>query len=154
MSLSQLQVDFYPYHLANGDRSAWIRYNADTCVHTGWLETSLKQFQTTLLETSLNMKDVKHAPLSRATPASQPKPKPPSNNTETDSVSDVLVCQFRKLLTTNLVVRLNNFTLWKVSTSKVKAPPKEFVTGKPFKSLHHTDPVHSIFIHFHFLGIL
>ena len=26
VSLSQLQVDFYPYHLASGDRSAWIRY--------------------------------------------------------------------------------------------------------------------------------
>jgi hypothetical protein len=26
VSLSQLQVDFYPYHLAAGDRAAWIRY--------------------------------------------------------------------------------------------------------------------------------
>ena len=26
VSLAQLQVDFYPYHLASGDRSAWIRY--------------------------------------------------------------------------------------------------------------------------------
>ena len=26
VSLSQLQVDFYPYHLASGDRAAWIRY--------------------------------------------------------------------------------------------------------------------------------
>ena len=26
ISLSRMQVDFYPYHLAVGNRSAWIRY--------------------------------------------------------------------------------------------------------------------------------
>ena len=26
ISLSRMQIDFYPYHLAVGDRSAWIRY--------------------------------------------------------------------------------------------------------------------------------
>ena len=73
VSLSQLQLDFYPYHLAIGDRSTWIRYQPETTVHTGWLENSLKQFQTTLLE---SIKDISsnggnrggppsHAPLSR-----------------------------------------------------------------------------------------
>ena len=38
VSLSQLQVDFYPYHLASGDRSAWIRYQVSVpwlfeCLH-------------------------------------------------------------------------------------------------------------------------
>ena len=66
-------LDFYPYHLAIGDRSTWIRYQPETTVHTGWLENSLKQFQTTLLE---SIKDISsnggnrggppsHAPLSR-----------------------------------------------------------------------------------------
>ena len=53
------------------------------------------------------------------------------NTTKGDSnVADVLVTQFRKLMTTNLVVRLNNFTMWKVSTSKVKMAPREFLSGK------------------------
>jgi len=32
-------------------------------------------------------------------------------------------------MTTNLVVRLNNFSMWKVSTSKAKSTPKEFLSG-------------------------
>ena len=143
VSLSQLQLDFYPYHLATGDRSTWVRYNPDSSVHTGWLENSLKQFQTTLLESatvSLKSDQVKsqivhHAPLSR-TAGATPTPKSSLPNKAAavaaagDNVSDVLVTQFRKLMTTNLVVRLNNFTLWKVSTSKVKVQPKEFLSGK------------------------
>ena len=72
VSLSQLQLDFYPYHLAIGDRSTWIRYQPETTVHTGWLENSLKQFQTTLLDSikdfspSNGSKGSSHAPLSRA----------------------------------------------------------------------------------------
>ena len=48
-------------------------------------------------------------------------------------MADILVTQFRKCLTTNLVVRLNNFTLWRVSTSKVKVAPKEFLSGTQFE---------------------
>ena len=71
VSLSQLQLDFYPYHLAIGDRSTWIRYQPDTTVHTSWLETSLKHFQTQLLESikdlhpASNGRGSSHAPLSR-----------------------------------------------------------------------------------------
>ena len=32
-------------------------------------------------------------------------------------------------MTTNLIVRLNNFSLWKVSTSKAKTTPKEFMSS-------------------------
>ena len=65
VSLSQLQVDFYPYHLACGDRSMWIRYSPEHSVHTGWLENSLRQFQTTLLDSVASNKGG-HAPLSRS----------------------------------------------------------------------------------------
>ena len=39
VSLSQLQIDCYPYHLASaaGDRSSWIRYTPGS-VHPVWLE--------------------------------------------------------------------------------------------------------------------
>ena len=57
-----------------------------------------------------------------------------AKNSATDSnVADVMVAQFRKLMTTNLVVRLNNFTMWKVSTAKVKTSPREFLSGKKNK---------------------
>ena len=146
VSLAQLQVDCYPYHLATGDRSSWIRYNSESSVHTGWLENGLKQFQTDLLESVATLKEsaanstvtqppqVQHAPLSRATgnnKSSLPNVKNNGGNgNESSDMADILVTQFRKCLTTNLVVRLNNFTLWKVSTSKVKTAPKEFLAGK------------------------
>ena len=131
VSLSKLQLDFYPYHLACGDRSMWIRYQPETSVHTGWLENSLKQFQTSLLD-SIASKQGSHAPLSRSSGNGNSKNSSlPQNQQKSDSNStDMLMSQFRKLMTTNLVVRLNNFTLWKVSTSKVKSPPREFLAGK------------------------
>lgn len=55
-----------------------------------------------------------------------------SNAAAGETQEHVLLTQFRKLMTTNLVVRLNNFTLWKVSVSKGKIAPKEFLSGKLF----------------------
>ena len=109
----------------------WIRYQPETSVHTGWLENSLKQFQTSLLD-SIASKQGSHAPLSRSSGNGNSKNSSlPQNQQKSDSNStDMLMSQFRKLMTTNLVVRLNNFTLWKVSTSKVKSPPREFLAGK------------------------
>ena len=73
VSLSQLQVDCYPYHLASaaGDRSSWIRYTPGS-VHPVWLENSLRSFKTSLIEAanttlSLNASTSKaHTPLYRA----------------------------------------------------------------------------------------
>ena len=43
----------------------WIRYQPENSVHTGWLENSLRQFQTTLLDSVASHKGG-HAPLSRS----------------------------------------------------------------------------------------
>ncbi len=43
---------------------------------------------------------------------------------------EVILAQLRKLMTANLVVRLANFTFWKVSTSKEKKEAKEFISGR------------------------
>ena len=43
---------------------------------------------------------------------------------------ETIGAQFKKLLTNNLVVRLSNFSMWKVSTSAGKVAPQEFVTGE------------------------
>ena len=55
---------------------------------------------------------------------------PNTSKSDSSNVADVMVTQFRKLMTTNFVVRLNNFTMWKVSTSAAKTSPKEFLSGK------------------------
>ncbi len=76
ISLSQLQVDFYPYHLANGNRSAWIRYQEG--LHATWLSAGLAAFLSQLMDAfsgaagmasatsaSANAKNA-HSPLTRA----------------------------------------------------------------------------------------
>lgn len=63
ISLSRLQVDFYPYHLAVGNRSAWIRYQES--VHSTWLANGIAAFQSTLLD-ALTSADKIHTRLSRS----------------------------------------------------------------------------------------
>ena len=53
-----------------------------------------------------------------------------SPNDSESEVKNALLSQLQKLMTTNLVVRLNNFSMWKVSTSNAKSAPKEFISGK------------------------
>lgn len=43
---------------------------------------------------------------------------------------ETILSQLKKLLTANLIVRLANFTFWKVSTSKEKKEAKEFISGE------------------------
>ena len=59
-----------------------------------------------------------------------PQPLPPRLK-ETEQLKESINAQFKKLLTANLVVRLSNFSMWKVSTSAGKVAPQEFITGEP-----------------------
>ena len=54
---------------------------------------------------------------------------------ETEQLRETIGAQFKKLLTANLVVRLANFSMWKVSTSAGKVAPQEFITGESNKSI-------------------
>ena len=41
VSLAKLQLDYYPYHLARGERKHWVRYPADS-PHRAWLQVYLE----------------------------------------------------------------------------------------------------------------
>ena len=141
VSLSELQVDFYPYHVINvpNDRSSWIRYIPGS-VHASWLEQSLAQFQSALMEaamsTDLLSSSSQHTPLFRSNAKQSTSGQHMSDNTDTTKKNgansefrNALLGQFRKLMTTNLIVRLKDFAMWKVSISKGKTAPKEFLSG-------------------------
>ena len=51
VSLAKLQVDYYPYHLARGDRKHWVRYSDSS--HRIWLQSNLASFDTKLLDVLL-----------------------------------------------------------------------------------------------------
>ena len=70
----------------------------------------------------------KGVPQTSSLPSTSDSRKSP-NDSESE-VKNALLSQLQKLMTTNLVVRLNNFSMWKVSTSNAKSAPKEFISGK------------------------
>ena len=142
VSFSELQVDFYPYHVINvpNDRSSWIRYIPGS-VHASWLEQSMAQFQSALMEAAMST-DIFSSSRSHHTPLSRSNAKPSSMSGQlndnvdpakkegsTAELRNALLGQFRKLMTTNLIVRLKDFAMWKVSISKGKTAPKEFLSG-------------------------
>ncbi|XP_059079286.1 bridge-like lipid transfer protein family member 3B isoform X2 [Tigriopus californicus] len=140
ISLSKLQVDVYPYHLADSNRSAWIRYSES--VHSTWLNNSIIAFQNSLLEalTSTSSSNApgtggsssNKAPLSRSAPGSTANGDVRGSKGMSDkdsAIRETILSQYKKLLTTNLVLRLSNICMWKVSTTKAKSTSKEFISG-------------------------
>jgi len=139
VSLSQLQVDVYPYHLASADRAAWVRYSES--VHATWLNNSVNSFKETLLSALCGAgitppTGKPHSPLARAGQQGKKEAATAAiaaangDLKGTTSTKEAILSQFGKLLTANLIVRLANFTVWKVSTSKEKTDAKEFIMGK------------------------
>ncbi|XP_023344836.1 UHRF1-binding protein 1-like [Eurytemora carolleeae] len=120
VSLSKLQIDYYPYHLARGDRKHWVRYSESP--HKSWLQSNLAAFDTRLLDVLLSGRN--HSVLTRAVktplgPAGgvgggqgQQKGEP-----EDDAMRDLFVNQLSRLMTENVVVRLYDISVWCVATS-------------------------------------
>ncbi|CAL4091023.1 unnamed protein product, partial [Meganyctiphanes norvegica] len=135
MTVSQLEVDYYPYHLAAGDRNHWVKYNVD-CGPAQWAMKALNQFKTQLIDT-LNASRSSHTPLARAPPhlkqenlqtqGGQGRHSAPSSGNS--PVKGVVAGQLRKLMSSTAVLRINDFSIFRVSTPKRKQAPKEFMSG-------------------------
>ncbi|XP_037303509.1 UHRF1-binding protein 1-like isoform X1 [Manduca sexta] len=150
LTLVSMQADLFPYHKASNDRRHWRGYREAATPHSQWLSQSLSSFCTNLLE-SLDPRPVVpntktggsekssepvsngvsrpagaapqhgagHAP-STTTPTSQPSP------TRTR-----ILQQLGKLMTTCLVLRIDDFTVYKVSTgSKSREAPRPLVSAE------------------------
>ena len=116
ISLARLQVDYYPYHLARGDRKHWVRYASDSS-HRGWLLQNLTSFDTKLLDVVLSGQN--KTPLSRTGAKSGVKTDSggASNGGCDENFRDLVVSQLSRLMTSNVILRLGDLTLWRVSTS-------------------------------------
>jgi len=127
VSLAKLQVDYYPYHLARGDRKHWVRYS-DTS-HRMWLQSNLSSFDTKLLDVLLAGQN--KTPLSRGGRGVGGNRGDLTSGEE--GLRDLVVSQLSRLMTTNIVVRLADLTLWRVSTSSSPSgrasQPQELLKG-------------------------
>lgn len=65
IALRKFQVDYYPYHLAKGDRKHWPCYREGVTPHTQWYEQAMNSFKSKLLEL-VEKNKAQHVPLSRA----------------------------------------------------------------------------------------
>lgn len=141
ISIHGFQVDYYPYHLAKSNRVHWPKYKEASVPPAMWLEQSLNNFKESLLTLSNPNRPATHAPLER-TP--NPIPVNPINGFQSGSSTPTLVSasqmsspmkkhvldNLAKLMTSCVILRVEDFTLYRVTTSGKKSMPKEFISGK------------------------
>nr|XP_034181144.1 UHRF1-binding protein 1 isoform X1 [Osmia lignaria] len=155
ISLIRFQIDYYPYHLAMADRKHWAKYKENATPHSQWLQQSVTSFRSQFMDL-IDSGRTQHSPLSRsqgnvtvsntkgsgenlekgnqaqntnATTNEQKKSQHPSGN----PVKNYILEQLAKLMTTCIIIRIDDFTLYKVTTTSRNPVPKEFVTAQTRK---------------------
>ncbi|KAK9304641.1 hypothetical protein QLX08_004066 [Tetragonisca angustula] len=154
ISLVRFQVDYYPYHLAMADRKHWAKYKENT-PHSQWLQQSLSSFRSQFMDL-IDSGRTQHSPLTRSqgnvtvnntkglgdnleksnqsqnvNTAADEKKK--SQHPSGNPVKNYILEQLAKLMTTCIIIRIDDFTLYKVTTTSRNPVPKEFVTAQPRK---------------------
>lgn len=155
ISLVSFQIDYYPYHLAMSDRKHWAKYKENATPHSQWLQQSLSSFRSQFMDL-IDSGRTQHSPLIRsqgnvtvnntkgigenleknnqaqnvnAITHEQKKSQHPSGN----PVKNYILEQLAKLMTTCIIIRIDDFTLYKVTTTSRNPIPKEFVTAQTRK---------------------
>lgn len=179
ISLQHFQVDYYPYHLAIGDRKHWPKYKEAASTHTQWLQQALASFKNSFLDLIDGNKPV-HTPLSRSS-FQESVPEPAKSNgaaygvqsseqglpeqdfsrrgsqaqgSQANPVKNYVVSQLAKLMTSCVILRIEDFTLYRVTTPKRKQMPKDFISGdKDRYSLpDEVKTVHAEFTYYYYPG--
>ncbi|XP_011063117.1 PREDICTED: UHRF1-binding protein 1-like isoform X2 [Acromyrmex echinatior] len=155
ISIVRFQIDYYPYHLAMADRKHWAKYRENATPHNQWLQQSLSSFRSQFMDL-IDSGRTQHSPLTRSqgnitgsaikgskehleksnqpqnsnvTPSEQKKSQHPSGN----PVKNYVLEQLAKLMTTCIIIRIDDFTLYKVTTTSRNPMPKEFVSAQTRK---------------------
>lgn len=111
-----------------------IRYKEAAVPPALWLNSSLNAFRESLLDLCQpNRAPPHHPPLERSSP---------QHTTSNDSFANLnkpsaaqaastkqILDNFNKLMTACVVLRIENFMLYRVTTSGKKSMPKEFISG-------------------------
>lgn len=133
ISIQGFQVDYYPYHLARANRAHWPKYKEASVPPAMWLEQSLNNFKEALLTLSNPNRPPTHAPLERTPNGMQSSGSSTPTLVPNQSFSPMrkhVLDNFAKLMTSCVILRIEDFTLYRVTTSGKKAMPKEFISGK------------------------
>ncbi|XP_050355412.1 UHRF1-binding protein 1-like [Nymphalis io] len=132
VTLVSMQADLFPYHKASSDRRHWRGYREAATPHSHWLSQALSSFTLKVLDimdpkrrtpyatTSWSARGDESvgdgAPSATAPPA-PPAPAPPAPAPEDYAVLHARILQqLGKLMTTCLILRIDDFTVYKVTT--------------------------------------
>lgn len=180
ISLQHFQVDYYPYHLAIGDRKHWPKYKEAASSHTEWLQQALQSFRNSFLDLIEGNRAV-HTPLSRSSFPDGGNDPSKANGTafgaqnndfgglpeqenarrssqpqspQVNPVKNYVISQLAKLMTSCVILRIEDFTLYRVTTTKRKQMPKDFISGdKDRYSLpEEVKTVHAEFTYYYYPG--
>ncbi|XP_012267843.2 UHRF1-binding protein 1-like isoform X1 [Athalia rosae] len=156
VSLVKFQIDYYPYHLAMADRKHWAKYREGATPHSQWLQQSLNAFRSQFMDL-IDATRAQHSPLTRSqahaigvTAKESPDDieknlqsqtqgsgaqdlRKISNQPSGNPVKNYVLEQLAKLMTTCVIIRMDDFTLYKVTTSSRKPVPKEFISAQTRK---------------------
>ncbi|XP_059616609.1 bridge-like lipid transfer protein family member 3B isoform X2 [Phlebotomus argentipes] len=160
ISVQGFQVDYYPYHLAKASRVHWPKYKEASTPTALWLEQSLNKFRESLLDLYQPNRPSSHAPLERTSNS------PPSRDSVTMQESPVkkqVLDNLSKLMSACVILRIEDFTLYRVTTSGKKQMPKEFISAQQKRKLRTGDKdrysfptelsaVHAEFTYFYYPG--
>ncbi|XP_045539579.1 UHRF1-binding protein 1-like [Papilio machaon] len=149
VTLVSMQADLFPYHKASDDRRHWRGYREAATPHSQWLSQALSTFCTALLDTldprpltpsnkQQSNQEKTEAPVSNGlnhkttTTSPQTAHNPSTNVTSQPSPTRTRILQqLSKLMTTCLVLRIDDFTVNKVSTgSKSRETPRPLVSAE------------------------
>lgn len=136
------------------DRKHWAKYREGATPHGQWLQQSLNAFRTQFMDL-IDSTRTQHSPLTRSQAnvtsntskngsedseksvsaqqqSSAQDQKKASNQPSGNPVKNYVLEQLAKLMTTCVIIRIDDFTLYKVTTSSRKPVPKEFISGNLF----------------------
>lgn len=131
ISVQGFQIDYYPFHLARSDRSHWPKYKQASAPPALWLQQSLDTFRETLLDLCQPNRSPTHAPLERQPQATDNGSYTPGNSNAAEAaITKQILDNLYKLMTSCVVLRIEDFTLYRVTTSGKKQMPKEFISGE------------------------
>jgi hypothetical protein len=133
ISIQGFQVDYYPYHLAKANRAHWAKYKEASVPPLIWLEQSMNSFRESLLSLSNPNRPSHHAPLERTPNPANINGYQSGSSTPTQTASPMkrqVLDNLAKLMTSCVILRIEDFTLYRVTTSGKKSMPKEFVSGE------------------------
>ncbi|XP_043268359.1 UHRF1-binding protein 1 isoform X2 [Venturia canescens] len=154
VSLVKFQIDYYPYHLAIADRKHWAKYKENATPHSQWLQQSMNSFRGQFMD-FIDMGRNQHSPLrnqknftgnqrsmsedserhshQQMSGQNQSEAKKPSQHSSGNPVKNYVLEQLAKLMTTCMIIKIDDFTIFKVTSSTRKPTTKEFIAAQTRK---------------------